>query len=181
MYRTILIVLVVLLPTVQSCQTSKQATANAEKKEMQDKNTASDQGVPKLKEDFSDLNGQWKLIKAVAGDQDLAIPQKTMKPIRLKIKKAVIDKTSDRPVNALFSGSGPVNGFGMEAKMITDGTIKANVLTQTAMADVRNEVNAFEKQYFIVLENAYQYNLKDGKLSLTSTEGRLVFERMPNK
>lgn len=175
----VLIFLCVLALAGQSCQSTQKTaqTADQTTEEATEQESTQTQ-IPTMKTDFSDLAGEWLLSEMTLNGQHVSIPAKTMKPIKLFIKKAVIDQESTQPINAMFGGSGPVNSFGMEAKVMTDGTITANPLTYTAMADARKEINEFEKQYFLTLEHAHRYWLEDGKLYMNSSSAKLVFQQM---
>ena len=176
MNRLLTVAIVSSIALLYSCKTQKQVVEQKAKTAVE-KSEPAPQKEPKMKEDFSDVDGKWNLEAMIVNDISVEIPAKTLKPIKLTIRKAILDPSSITPANAMIGGTGPVNGFGMEAKMMDDGTINAEVLNQTAMADVRNEVNQFEKQYFMIFENAHKYWIKDGKLYLASAHAELVFAK----
>jgi heat shock protein HslJ len=72
------------------------------------------------------------------------------------------------------SGNGGVNGYGGKYEINGSRLTVSNII-HTEMASTNNALNIQESTFFKILESAQNYKINGQELTITGTEGTLVF------
>jgi heat shock protein HslJ len=83
--------------------------------------------------------------------------------------------TFDKEQGAL-GGNGGVNAYGGNYELDGD-KVRITDLYQTLIASTNEALNIQEAAYMKILNSAQSYDIDDGELTITGTEGVLVFEK----
>jgi heat shock protein HslJ len=75
-----------------------------------------------------------------------------------------------------INGNGGANGYGGDYKINGDKITFSNVI-HTEMASTNQALNTQENSFFKILNSAASFKLSGGQLTITGTEGALVFSQ----